>query len=773
MSAPALVAVDVSYSTSGSPTYWDTVVSAVVRAAPADAELVAWNDHAQQVPRHMMDRYVAQRSGSGGTQVSSLARLLRASGFKGDLHVITDGQVLHRDVVEADGILDGAAFNSVNVHIVQLPGHPCFNLSVSAPFVRASRFCIHTGDNDTVAGDARSPLDLRGIATVADFLAKYDDIYATMLAQNMGRSSLAMKADVLQMRTRLARDAERWDAADDWGVPQISRDLDDGSWERAREGVERIIAAFEVDSTTELNARVDKLLRLCASEGSYDMALLDRTCIAQRTAAAAHVDAEPPPPEQAAFGHECPLLMTGSLPVLLVAAPAAPLLEGLDKKGLDDIAANPLNVLRHRDIVDKLLECLDTVVGHDFYREAFVERASELVSPFTRRPLLGGLFFGNDGTSVDATSWTLAHLTTGGKLLGNRHLWYVALWSVLRSSPRWKDDAALVDNADAHLAYRAREGTAKLALSGLPGSVQVIVPLRVALWYVVNSADWYAERDVRHDRLRELWPHADVLCAALDALRLDYPAQYIARRVRHLRLWSVLMKDKDALPAWSDAVRAQHQNHVRFDDGSLVFLDGPPAGGAPELPEAARGLPLEDVLGIVRLARANVQNKAGAVVVPRDPSARVPAPVFNYNDAENDRDKQRAHGVRVCPATLRPFYRVADATWLEASVALWGPLQGQLSMYALYARYVASRGALPDDDWPAFAKYCAAAQAGRATSPKDTLPAAADIIFRGLVDGYAEAYRDPRWTGRSAAAVAAVLQESAPISRRVQMEAAA
>ncbi len=86
--------------------------------------------------------------------------------------------------------------------------------------------------------------------------------------------------------------------------------------------------------------------------------------------------------------------MDATLPVLLVAAPDTPLLDGLDKRALDEIAGCPLAVLKHEAVVQGLVAALDSVVGHEFYRGAFVERAQERVSPFSRRPLIGGVFLG-------------------------------------------------------------------------------------------------------------------------------------------------------------------------------------------------------------------------------------------------------------------------------------------------------------------------------------------------------------------------------------------
>jgi hypothetical protein len=79
----------------------------------------------------------------------------------------------------------------------------------------------------------------------------------------------------------------------------------------------------------------------------------------------------------------------------------------------------------------------------------------------------------NTEAGMAATKWSVAHLTTGGKLSGNPHLWYLVIWHLVRKSERWQGEAAVLANMDEHMKYRAKTGQVKIALSGLPDRVQV------------------------------------------------------------------------------------------------------------------------------------------------------------------------------------------------------------------------------------------------------------------------------------------------------------
>jgi hypothetical protein len=838
-----IVAIDVSGSTATSNFYFDTVaavlanVDATVPTDPAAVAYVLWESDARFCSRAKVDAHVSGRQGSSGTCLLAMARLVCSKatrdGFAGRLVIVTDGQVTHRDVEGADGVTErvGNPFARVDVHLVSTQGEPP-NLSVAAPFVRSTEFELHVHASPlapptVTRGSSRLPVDLSAIVDIDDFKAKYDGIHAAIMAQNLGRDNEAMHDDVLRLRQRLLREAAACglgdgvarDDDDRWGVRAITAALlpvdGQSDYPTAAAGLRRIVDKYlDADVGADVTQLCERLLGLCRMSGRYDVSVLaQRTSLLARAPEQQEPDAVDVPPEQAAFGHECPVMMCEDLPVLLLCRDrdAAPLFDALDKDALDAIAANPLAVLHRTPLCERLCASIDSVVGFDFYQEAMRRAAGEpirgMTSPFSRRQVVGAVVLGNNESCVASTSWALAQLTTGGKLLGNPQLWYLLVWHLVRRNgggggggrPRIAEAISRDAGLDAHLRWRAAGGEdgrarCRLGLSGLPGQVLVDAPLGVALWHCAKTAHWYAEEHHERDRMRELWPFARPMLAALATLRLDPDAGadggsgFTERRVRHLGAIATLLRHhRDGLDVVADRVRALTQAHVVLPlCGRTVFLDGAAtpeqmagaeAALAAAVPLLARVADVDGVpvaAALVALAQEHRQDKAGAFPVPKAPQP--PAewrPVqTHYSDEENNEQEARAV-TPVSPATLRPLYHPPSTTdsslktWRDAAIERYGPLDKQLSLYGLFARFVVESRKLPLEpegaDFEEFALWCARAQRNR--YGHTTLPRPFIAMFECLGDTYRPLVRTD-----SIDSVAQRMTESMPIARRERME---
>ena len=467
-------ALDVSGSTSGATEYFRVagqLLEEAVSQPGTRVRVLLWNHMVAETTLDGARARVSASCGDGGTDLGPLAKKLRDDGAGGALILVTDGQVDHASVGRADDVLRTArpaSFQRVEVHLISTGS--ALNLSVAAPFVRSSQFGIHVYDRDgertsATRGDSRTTVDLSHIATPDQFDQEYDGIYATLLAQNLGRTNRSAHDAVLAMRARVLKAANRTHDADGWGVPAIGAALDARDYESAGVQLRALVRRYYADGDTSasLAERCERLLLLCTSEGCYDTSLLQRTSLLARTDAAPAEPGAAPPPEQEAF-LECPILCDQDVPVILLAQQEQPLLEGLDKADLDKIVANPLWVALNAPLLAKLATSMDSVVGFEFYSRA----RRPLLSPTTRRPTVGAVILGDNDACVRGTSFSLAQLCTGGKLPGNAQLWYLLVWHVARATERLHAPGFLAA-LDGHLKWRAAQGgLVRLALSGLP-----------------------------------------------------------------------------------------------------------------------------------------------------------------------------------------------------------------------------------------------------------------------------------------------------------------
>lgn len=250
----------------------------------------------------------------------------------------------------------------------------------------------------------------------------------------------------------------------------------------------------------------------------------------------------------------------------------------------------------------------------------------------------------------------------------------------------------------------------------------------------------------------------------------------------------------------TEALRAHHQKSLYLPTARrFIFLDGPASpetvatagdhvatlvGVAITAAEVSCTLPtllatsesqltLTSVLQQLAMALGNPIVKLSTVVAPTSGGQQVtqlPCPEFNYSTEENS---HTSTGCPICPHTLRPFYIVGNATWRQAAVACFGPLNQQLSLDFLYISFIRDIGCFPEDEFEAFAVYCARNELTQRS--RTTLPALFRTDYDNMCKRFAAAYavRWPDAPGQrpSAAQASFVIEASKRIKARRAMEA--
>jgi hypothetical protein len=124
----------------------------------------------------------------------------------------------------------------------------------------------------------------------------------------------------------------------------------------------------------------------------------------------------------------CPILLENDSSIVILVNEVEPILDDLDKKILNEILNNPLNIFRFSEV----LNAFKNAMGHPISLEAYKELrnasgSSTIISPMTRSNIMGCICLSSNKEHINATSWTMARILTGNKLPGNKDLWFACL----------------------------------------------------------------------------------------------------------------------------------------------------------------------------------------------------------------------------------------------------------------------------------------------------------------------------------------------------------
>jgi hypothetical protein len=473
------------------------------------------------------------------------------------------------------------------------------------------------------------------------------------------------------------------------------------------------------------SARISRLIAMCegALRGAFDLMAVNSAFHSDRVRRAAAVvpvaipaaAAEAAPESEHLPPFVCPITLDGVSDIILLIADGKPILEGLDKSVITDILDCPLNLFHYPEVVAALCDRLDHPISLTAYREATTAGAPILTGPMTRRPLLaGGICLGCSENHCAATTWTLAQLTTGSKLIGNPDLWFACLWLLLHRGQASEHLTDLEPHFAINMRWRLRNHMSFISLTGLPEFPSTRVPLGAAIWYVFASSR-FTGSEPRRDLIRTHMPHikelVDIMSGCLsDAYTLPEGIPAHVRRVRvMLSMLSWVKRDRLTL---HETLRGLTQNSVIGPSASmmeadvcerehmpvLIPLDGPPL--AARMAEVRASLPSlwtrlgdDELMGLADLV--DPSKSAGDILLPFDwapPPHQISLRSWVYG-----LDSVPKHRVRICAATCRPFYIVpeTDEPWPVVAERIYGiaptkmiSLDKQFGMFVTkYERY--------------------------------------------------------------------------------------
>lgn len=178
--------------------------------------------------------------------------------------------------------------------------------------------------------------------------------------------------------------------------------------------------------TTDLEKRVSHLINLCGDlRGKYNINQIKSNKMAYaQDAKEGKIDAEVEAHDISKNLIECPIILDEDVPQILVDE-GEPILLGLQKFIVDDIAACPLRVLNYPEVKAKLKSRLSNYMGVKYTDKL-------LKNPFTQKKLVGAIPLGCHKSHVTVGNYTIAKMFSDGKILGNLNMFYAAIWYIIK-----------------------------------------------------------------------------------------------------------------------------------------------------------------------------------------------------------------------------------------------------------------------------------------------------------------------------------------------------
>jgi hypothetical protein len=715
-----LIAYDGSGSTGGTGNRHYHDKTQQILAQYPDAEILFWENTGRIITRAEMADINAACRGGGGTDSSSIAIYCRAANFHGELIIITDGEVPAFSVDRCAEILGNDwKFEHVTAFLINTGG--TVNMSVTCPFTRVSPHQICVLDRMAApvpeasvivtAADMAVIDELDAIGTIADYLAIADRLESLVIARTMGTTGDPTLRDrLLAMKKRITAAQARELGSSDT-VRALHEALDAGNTVSAMEAARAITEEYYGgDDPKSWSGRISRLVSMCegALRGAFDLSSVDAAIKGDRVRRAAAVapttipTPAPSPAADAAAVFECPITLNEEHDLALLVTAGEPILADLDLGTTNDILDCPLNIFHYPEVVERLLARLDHPISLASYKEAHDAGAPFLTSPMTRAPLLAGaICIGNTEEHCRATHWTLAQLTTGGKLVGNPDLWFAVIWLALFRAPAHYLKAIEPQIAH-HMRWRMKTHTSSISLTGAPEFPTTRVRLDAAIWYVFASATF--SMDPRRDVLRAHLPHLqeldDMLRCLLPEFKLPNEKELRAH-ILHVRAGLNMLswvKRPGQQARLANIIRGLYQATVRCGD-DFIPVDGPPtaeqvAAARAALPAWYCDLPAARLYDLAR--KVDPGKSAGDIYITYGaPISAAPEAIVEWDYGVGPAPPAEPE-LQISPATCRPFYKVGAATWREAATAQYHiDSRRMISMNELYGNYVVKYGAYP------------------------------------------------------------------------------
>jgi len=415
---------------------------------------------------------------------------------------------------------------------------------------------------------------------------------------------------------------------------------------------------------------------------------------------------------------ECPISMENEVdPAILITVPEEyikngkiiPLLVGFNKAQTETIIRCPYNALNNKEFMKKFNKCIDHAISLKQIREAEKSGNPLLISPMTRRRIVGIIPLGESPEHVNAADWTLMKLISGGKNLGDRNIWFSIIWLLVKRKifPYLSD---VEDFLRAQVLYRFKNNLTSISLCGLPNLPQKKVEYGTAAWSCLMST-YLVPRIQRN--LNLLLVHLFHYRALLEIVNLfeyklpDDFENVVQRIVCLASLMRFFKKETKLLPFYKIGI-SQSSIYIKVPEDSPMKSGGvvgdlflPVDGKINEdvrqiclnkLPETVKNMVKQNIISIDELAyiMTFVDTQKGLSDIEIEDLVQIKKISKSkvYNNWENYDENYIPEKVKICPKTMRPYYYVGDKTWVDCFAEKIDINKMYISRNSDYGRFV-------------------------------------------------------------------------------------
>lgn len=473
-----IIFIDNSGSVCSNSFYWNEVKN-IVKLYDIK-KYYLWNTNCYLLYENI-DIIIKNENGTGGTVISNIANeIIKNKYYNHDIIIITDGHVSIEEVKKTENILFNKNLKSVECYIVDYClDEDKINISVPLAFMKNCNSKLYLS-NDKNSLKLIKDINIEDYKllddiTASNILDNYDKIYDLLNIKNMNNTGLPIiKEKLLKIRNDFIKIGNSKLNKDDGLLVQeylIKEDYDN-----AIKLIKKIENDFNNNNPkNDIYSKFDRLLSLCDDRRNTGYSLYNKINNSKNMEEIKPVEDI----DISNYSFEDPVLLEIDVPQLL-------LLENnellFDDKTLKQLIENPLSILQNEELKNNISNRIGHCLGIKITNKINYD-------PFTRQKIIGTIPLTIDNEQhLKVGNYGLYKLFTNGKIIGNVNLYYIILWKIIKENKcKYLND--YIDIIDNHLIYRLRNSKTYISIQGLPVYNRTIVPLDVALYYIMNSGN--------------------------------------------------------------------------------------------------------------------------------------------------------------------------------------------------------------------------------------------------------------------------------------------
>ena len=796
-------ALDYSGSTSGEKFYHDNVKVILEKKFKEGDDIIIWDTSAKFIPYNEYMEINKNRKGFGGTSPNVIFSLFKdiETIHYSEFILISDGEVSQYEVEICDQEFqknkNKLMYDYVEVYLIGRKENT--NLSVASPFTRfcASKTILKSPEEEKVISEISSE-DLKivekvsSISTEDEFNLNFESLKKACIVRLIGTNGdVELRKALLLMQSRIIKNnAEEHKTS--LKEEKIDTLLKDKKFEEAQNELYNCFQTIDTDFSKKINLLIRMSDGAIKQMFNIDEIQSFQVLTATNVKEVDTMELEDIPSSIEHSKFECPISMENEVdPAILITVPEEfikdgkiiPLLVGFDKSQTENIISCPYNSLYNKDFMEKFNKCIDHAISLKQIREAEKSGHPFVTSPMTRRKIIGIIPLGESLEHVKAADWTLMQLISGGKNLGDRNIWFSIIWLLVKRKlfPYLSD---IEEFLRAQVLYRFKNNKTSISLSGLGNLPQKKVGYATAAWACLMSIYLIPKIPRNCNLLLVHLFHFKELVEIVKLFDYKLPDDFEAIVHRILCLASMMTffkKNLKCLPFYKMGIsQATIMVNVPEDSpmksgGEVGELFLPIDGKINEdvrqkclekFPKICQNAIKNNLISMDELAYImnfiDTQKNLSDIEFEKLVHIKEIPKYKEYQNWKNYDEKYYLQQVKICPKTMRPYYKIQNETWLDCLSKGLDISKPYLSLNSDYGRFVSNYLKYPSLEeliLYAYRKY------SYNSKVYNTLPVNIILICKSALDDFIPVIKDVK-----PESFAKIFNESAPIEIRLKKE---